>query len=716
MPIKNYFKKDNILKHKLFLRGLSAYVLLVIILSCLMVPIYFQTYNVVKNSVVSSAQSYIEQGVQLLQEEIDTYYAILDALTSNREFIRIKNLSGNTTSEDYFYMVTLQKYYSDLLLSSSIAENSFIMFSGNDVVLSKREIYENARSYYGKSWEYEGLTYDELTALFFEERYYGEFLPSIRFHEIMNNKFCDMTFIFTIPGRNVVLFSVYDSDKILKMLSLDEIAENGRVRILNNKGEESFKSDNFPSHAVVTPDIVYTSPNSRITVEVSISDSFYENRLAPIRKTLLFYAVLFFLFGIIFSIFLGYTRGKPLMNLMNYLLTNSEDPYAAGSEYDYIRNHIIKLSDERVLTNEQLLDKMFAKLLFVGLSQKEAAEFLKLSDGIPDECCLLMIKSYAVDWEEKFKTELEFLHIFPFKMIALDRLTNVMFIENDNISVDVIKAAIIQVNKESNFKIKGVLSMDCKLVSDTAGVFIKLREVIKYIEPGTLMTFDNIIPMNTQKDVISEYYAKSKSFYELLLCGDNSEANRKIYTQWYELSKTPTLNNGIANLFYYQTGVIMQVSLDVSFNEPLPIFNQDNDILANAVDVAQYVELLCDFIKGNRKEENTGQTIDVIDYININYRDPSFYLPVLSKKFNLSAKPLTRIVKNMTGMTFSVYLTHLRLKCAEELLKETDVAIQDVATQSGFESANSFFKNFKKEYGVSPTVFRNSRKYNAREH
>ena len=85
----------------------------------------------------------------------------------------------------------------------------------------------------------------------------------------------------------------------------------------------------------------------------------------------------------------------------------------------------------------------------------------------------------------------------------------------------------------------------------------------------------------------------------------------------------------------------------------------------------------------------------------------------LSEKFNMSSRAVTGIIKQITGNTFSDYLKKLRLSRVARLLIETDRPIQSIATQSGFESANSLLKSFKKEYGVSPTEFRKNKRMSA---
>ena len=58
-------------------------------------------------------------------------------------------------------------------------------------------------------------------------------------------------------------------------------------------------------------------------------------------------------------------------------------------------------------------------------------------------------------------------------------------------------------------------------------------------------------------------------------------------------------------------------------------------------------------------------------------------------------------------MGFSEYLTLVRLKNAEELLKsDMSLSVTEIAYASGFNDSNYFSEKFKSYYGVSPKKYR----------
>ena len=62
--------------------------------------------------------------------------------------------------------------------------------------------------------------------------------------------------------------------------------------------------------------------------------------------------------------------------------------------------------------------------------------------------------------------------------------------------------------------------------------------------------------------------------------------------------------------------------------------------------------------------------------------------------------------KELAGISFKDYLTHLRLKESVRLLRSTRMSIQEIAEACGFSGSNYFGDVFHSVYGVSPREYR----------
>jgi len=86
-------------------------------------------------------------------------------------------------------------------------------------------------------------------------------------------------------------------------------------------------------------------------------------------------------------------------------------------------------------------------------------------------------------------------------------------------------------------------------------------------------------------------------------------------------------------------------------------------------------------------------------------------LSSLAQEFEVSPEHFSRIFKKETGLGFNEYLSLLRLKKAETLLKKNEnLSISEVAFSCGFNDSNYFCEKFKKVYGTSPLKFRKKHK------
>ncbi len=125
-------------------------------------------------------------------------------------------------------------------------------------------------------------------------------------------------------------------------------------------------------------------------------------------------------------------------------------------------------------------------------------------------------------------------------------------------------------------------------------------------------------------------------------------------------------------------------------------------------------EIIFNLLRNNEKRSEGGITNALVDsairYIQQNYMH-SVSLSDAAKLCSVSSEHLSRIFKKSTGFGFSEYVTLLRLKRAEYMLKnEPGVSVGEIAYVCGFNDGNYFSYKFKKTYGISPTAMRNQGK------
>ena len=94
-----------------------------------------------------------------------------------------------------------------------------------------------------------------------------------------------------------------------------------------------------------------------------------------------------------------------------------------------------------------------------------------------------------------------------------------------------------------------------------------------------------------------------------------------------------------------------------------------------------------------------------IQYINANLHE-SITMKQVADHFHLNASYFSVLFKDETGVTFTDYLTRVRLHKAKELLLTDNMPIWEVAEKVGYSTAKYFIQVFKENEGMSPKHYR----------
>jgi len=91
------------------------------------------------------------------------------------------------------------------------------------------------------------------------------------------------------------------------------------------------------------------------------------------------------------------------------------------------------------------------------------------------------------------------------------------------------------------------------------------------------------------------------------------------------------------------------------------------------------------------------------------YSDTKLTRKSLADKLYTNEKYLRQTIMQQTGLTFTEYITGIRLNHARQLLLCTDpkYTSQEIAHECGFGGVSTFYRLFKNYYGVTPEQFRN---------
>lgn len=119
-----------------------------------------------------------------------------------------------------------------------------------------------------------------------------------------------------------------------------------------------------------------------------------------------------------------------------------------------------------------------------------------------------------------------------------------------------------------------------------------------------------------------------------------------------------------------------------------------------------YVERCCDQFRtiGEKQGDKIVNTVKLLIEHNIDNED--FNLESVSTQLFFSHNYVRQIFKQKTGESFMEYLIRRRMETAGDLLRNSDLKIQEVALKTGYSNQRYFASCFRKFYSNTPTEYR----------
>ena len=109
----------------------------------------------------------------------------------------------------------------------------------------------------------------------------------------------------------------------------------------------------------------------------------------------------------------------------------------------------------------------------------------------------------------------------------------------------------------------------------------------------------------------------------------------------------------------------------------------------------------------NRRTDSAGRAVErAKDFIHAHYGESTLSVEALCEHLHLSPAYFSTLFKRETGMSFTAYVTVVRMEAAAAALRNTEDKTYLIARRCVYEDPNYFSYVFKSHFGMSPTKFR----------
>lgn len=125
-------------------------------------------------------------------------------------------------------------------------------------------------------------------------------------------------------------------------------------------------------------------------------------------------------------------------------------------------------------------------------------------------------------------------------------------------------------------------------------------------------------------------------------------------------------------------------------------------IVMNAYMRLIFAELIRSLLGEVQMQRPNILTDKIFEYIDLNFTEPITARSLAEHCFYNPAY-LGRVFKTVYGKSMKDYIRTKRMEYAMELLKTTDLSVEEVGSRVGYaKSKTQFYKNFKNQYGILP--------------
>ena len=220
---------------------------------------------------------------------------------------------------------------------------------------------------------------------------------------------------------------------------------------------------------------------------------------------------------------------------------------------------------------------------------------------------------------------------------------------------------------------------------------------------------------NTGKSAAAfPYFELSVRLTRLVTSGDEQglhDALKEIMTEYIFENNLPTwlqqilLNELQAILFRIVAGLeldeeeMQKYFCELEKSHRSPVLEQITNTLG-------LYRSLCSRVNELKNKEAGKMMPAILAFLDANYGDPDLSLTMVADKFNISVPYLSALFKTSAGVNFSNYVEGLRIEKAKGLLKNTTMNVGEIAAATGYGSANSFCRAFKRVTGDSASEYR----------
>lgn len=732
--------------------------------------VYQKTLEMVQQEAIKANYSLLEQSKQTLDQQLSDIDQITQQMYTDNKLAPLQNVSAPFKGPNTYKVIETKKELMNIPLYNQFILNYYILYNKSDIVLSHDTAYEMPK-FYDNVLQHKNQNYEEWRKEWIEHFYVREVLPA-REVNFFNRKLEVVVYLKSIgvPGLNQGVIAVLiDNEQFQRLLSGVDISDGGSAYIMDENGQviSSISTTDKPITPIAKNELRGTSgviePGEESPMFVTYTTSSYNGwtyvaaqpKQVVLGKVNYMKSIFFTVFyislavGIVLAYILAYRSSKSLQAIVQQISRLFEEGgKPKGNLYWFIRDTFVSIMashtqlEDRIREQQPLLRTAFFERLLKGEVRTQAeTEAIMHHIGIEltgsrYAVVLFQLIGYGKVFNQPILNELDINRI-QMKSLLQDQLNDMGHLHDvaeDKIVMILVFREVEEKHSEERLQllldhayqyIQNDLSINVivaagTLLSSISDISRSYEEAKQSLHYKQWANETGVITYHELPQETNLHYFPPQTQMKLIHCaaaGDEAGV-RRIFLELGEANLVQKrLPLSVLSLLLFEIwGVLLKTGAHVGYERQL---NEDYPTTTKALQHVAELEIwlekvmdafiqICHYVNEHKKSSNLELLDNILQIVQTSFLDSNLSLESVADKMDISRVYLSQFFKEQTGVNFSDYLEQQRMEHARELLRTTELTVQEVADQAGYNSLNTFGRAFKRIHGLSPSAYRQS--------
>lgn len=724
------------MRGRTFTRMLATYAICLGALIAVALGSYAVMYNIYEDMCLRGNSEAMANGLDLMADEMDRFNMLVSQQRTLSDYTRISKLAHPFEPRQLLWLefarTRMALSVESMALSDSVVDCALVYQNGACITLKRT--FEQMSDYYGTYFFIKDMSLTEWRALLLDSADAGcTALPAREAY--LYDRGCFNAIILVQSARyhygsdvTNVAYLIVDADELLGALVTPEVAQDCYIALYSQDELLGAMGERPAGDCRALEVASERLPGMRVYVEIPMS--VVARQLKPLYMIFALSLGAYMALGIALALWFSYRGSKPIRALSR-MLWQMGGGQPQPNEWAYVEGEIGRMNGDLRRTHRQLAEReremraaMLERLLCgapYGAPRREQEMVKALFPDFPERYCMCMMRVAAAGEPALLEPErvmglirrelgerLEphcsddtFVFVLPLE--AGDEIAR-----RYRAPLDALRERLYL---ELGLRAHIALSDGFSGAESVIGACNQARQLMRVMPGGTSNTVFHSDAAGARFYMPVEY-TDSQRFYESLMAGDGEGALGMMRSAFDGLRGAADGYAQIEQVFYAYERVFDRIEFELSgcgIEISLKYALKPTDTVDELMEaLSARVNAALEGIAASREQRTRKFREAVLEYIQAHICDVELSARTVAERFSLPERELQALTRAAGGEGFFDYVENMRMARAREQILNTDLPISQVAANCGFALTNSFYKAFKRRFGMSPSALRAS--------